>query len=123
VNYEAERRTDLPPVALTGINGKLDSLSAFLDSAYHYGTGGYAGYNMLTKSDKGVVRFDWNINDKHKLSVRGNFLTSNRDVQISNSNSIGGPRFGTTSISFANSNYEIHNDIYGVIAQLNSRLS
>ena len=126
-NYEAERRSDLPPVTIDAFavtnKGKLDSLQTFLDSAYGYKTGGYAGYNMKTQSDKAVVRFDFNLSDKHKLSIRGNYLQSKRDVQISNSNSIGGNRFGTTSISYGNSNYEINNDIYGVVAQLNSRFS
>lgn len=126
-NYEAERRSDLPPVTIDAFaatnKGKLDSLQTFLDSAYGYKTGGYAGYNMKTQSDKAVVRFDFNLSDKHKLSIRGNYLQSKRDVQISNSNSIGGNRFSTTSISYGNSNYEINNDIYGVVAQLNSRFS
>lgn len=127
-NYEAERRSDLPPVTIDAFaatnKGKLDSLQTFLDSAYGYKTGGYAGYTMKTQSDKAVVRFDFNLSDKHKLSIRGNYLQSKRDVQISNSNLVsGGARFSTTSISYGNSNYEINNDIYGVVAQLNSRFS
>ena len=51
-------------------------------------------------------------------------LTSKRDVGASNSNSTNGSR-GNSNVSmmFQNSAYEINNNIYGVIAQLNSRFS
>jgi len=130
-NFEAERRNDPGVTSAMVLNNlvtptqeaEINGLTSFLSSKFGYETGGYKNYNSLTSSDKAVVRFDWNISDVHKLSVRGNYLRSNRDVPISNSNSIGGARNSANALSFANSRYEINNDITGIVAQLNSRFS
>lgn len=138
-NYEAERRSD-PGTSYVADNGTntgganvtqvkksdLDELSDFLAKNFNYTTGPYEGYSLLTKSDKGLVKFDWNINDKHKLSIRGNILKSVRDVPASSSGSITssvGRRDNIYAMTYANTNYKIHNDIYSGIMQLNSRLS
>ncbi len=135
LNYEAERRTDPGTlnVASTGSNtgtnvtrvkaSDLDGLKSYLSSKFGYDAGDYQGYNFLTKSDKAVARFDFNLSDKHKLSIRGNYLESKRDVQISNSGAFNGSRNGLNSMAFSNTAYEINNNIYGVIGQLNSRFS
>lgn len=139
VNYEAERRNDIGSTwvadasnGATPISGnisrvkvaELDALSTFIKTKLNYDPGPYQGYPFVTKSDKAVARIDWNINDKHKLSIRGNMLLSKRDVGASSSNSTSGNR-GNSNVSmmFGNSAYEINNNIYGVIAQLNSRFS
>lgn len=139
LNYEGERRNDIGSLfnadASNGtqpISGNtsrvkasdLDGLASFLKSKFNYDPGPYQGYPFVTKSDKAVARIDWNINDKHKLSVRGNLLLSKRDVGVSSSNTTNGSR-GPSSLAlpFANSAYVINNNIYGIIAQLNSRFS
>ena len=136
-NYESERRSDpgtnniadngVAPIGVGNVTrvkeSDLQGLSSFLATKFNYQTGAYQNYNFLTQSDKAVLRFDFNLSDKHKLSIRGNYLQSKRDVQISNSTTMGGARNSTTAMAYANSAYEINNDIYGVIAQLNSRLS
>ena len=130
-NYEAERRTDPGVSSAMILNNTLSAtqstdltdLSTFLSTKLGYETGGFNNYSSLTTSDKAVARLDWNFSDKHKISIRGNYLRSARDVPISNSNAIGGSRNSNNSVSYANSRYEIHNDITGVIAQINSRFS
>ncbi len=138
LNYEGERRNDVG-TALTAdasngaspISGNttrvkvsdLETLSAFLKSKFGYETGAYQGYPFVTKSDKAVARLDWNINDKHKLSIRGNLLLSKRDVGVSSSNTTNGSRGSINSLAYANSAYVINNNIYGLIGQLNSRFS
>jgi len=135
-NYEGERRTDPGTLNVAKNAGNvaggsvtsvqesdLIALSSFLQSKFNYTTGAYQNYKFATNSDKAVARIDWNISDKHKMSVRGNLLRSHRDVQISNSNTVNGSRNSNISMSYANTAYEINNDIYGVIAQLNSRFS
>ncbi len=139
LNYEGERRNNvgtsfvadasngtIPPtgnVSRVKVSD-LEAVSAYLKSKFNYDPGSYQGYPFVTKSDKAVARFDWNINDKHKLSVRGNLLLSKRDVGASSSNSTSGNRgSGINSMIFSNSAYEINNNIYGLIAQLNSRFS
>ncbi len=133
-NYEAERRKD-PGTTFISNNGTttganvtrvlktdLDNLSTFLATKFNYNTGGYQDYSLLTKSDKALVKLDWNINDNHKLSIRGNVLKSKRDVPVSSSGSFGGRRDNLNSMTYQNSNYEINNDIYSGILQLNSRI-
>ena len=138
LNYEGERRNDVGSLftadasnGATPISGNttrvkvsdLETLSAFLKSKFNYDPGAYQGYSFVTKSDKAVARLDWNISDKHKLSIRGNLLLSKRDVPVSSSNTTNGNRGSINSMAYANSAYEINNNIYGIIAQLNSRFS
>lgn len=138
LNYEGERRTDVGTLftadasnGVTPISGNttrvkksdLEGLSSFLRSKFNYETGDFQGYPFATKSDKAVARIDWNINDKHKFSVRGNLLLSKRDVGVSSSNTTNGNRGSLNSMAYANSAYEINNNIYGIIGQLNSRFS
>ncbi len=134
-NYEGERRTDPGTnfVASTGSNSganvtrvktsDLDALSTFLKSSFGYETGAYDNYSLITASDKALLKFDWNINDKHKFSVRGNVLKSLRDVPMSGSGGFTGRNGNLFALNYENSNYEIHNDIYSLIGQLNSRFS
>ncbi|MCJ8211840.1 carboxypeptidase regulatory-like domain-containing protein [Mucilaginibacter sp. RS28] len=89
-----------------------------------YQTGPYQNYNFETKADRYLAKLDYNINDKNKLSVRYNNLTSSNDVLISNS---GTPGFGTrqpskNQMSFQNSNYIQYEKVNSVIAELNSTL-
>jgi hypothetical protein len=139
VNYEGERRNDIGTSFIADAsNGAvaprgnvsrvrqsdITALTNYLVSKFNYNPGPFQGYPFLTKSDKAVARIDWNINDKHKLSVRGNLLLSKRDVGASSSNSTSGNRgANNNSLIGANSAYEINNNIYGVIGQLNSRFS
>ncbi len=139
LNYEGERKNNVGTTFIADAsNGAttptgnisrvkvsdLDAVSSYLKSKFNYDPGAYQGYSFVTKSDKAVARLDWNINDKHKLSIRGNLLLSKRDVGASSSNSTSGNRGSSNnSMIFSNSAYEINNNIYGLIAQLNSRFS
>ena len=134
-NYEGERRTD-PGTTFIANSGSgasggnvtrvkasdLDALSNFLKTNFNYNTGAYQDYSLATQSDKALLKFDFNLSDKHKLSFRGNILKSKRDVPISNSGGFNGRRDNLFAMAYSNSNYEIHNDIYSGILQLNSRL-
>lgn len=133
-NYEGERRNDPGTnfVASTGSNtgssvtrvksSDLDALSSYLASNFDYVTGPYQDYALVTHSDKALLKFDYNISDKHKLSLRGNMLKSTRDVPSSSSGGFNGRRDNAFAMTYANTNYEISNDIYSGILQLNSRL-
>ncbi|MEI6263491.1 MAG: TonB-dependent receptor [Sphingobacteriia bacterium] len=139
LNYEGERRNDIGTTftadasnGATPISGNtsrvkqsdIDALTTFLTSKFNYNPGTFQGYPFVTKSDKAVARLDWNINDKHKLSIRGNLLLSKRDVQASGSNTTNGSRQPSlNNLIGSNSAYEINNNIYGIIGQLNSRFS
>jgi hypothetical protein len=102
----------------------LDQLSTFLRNNFDYETGPYEGYDNETVSTKFLVKLDYNINDKNKLSVRYNHLDSSTDVLMSNSNSLG---FGNRNLraealNFQNSNYSILENIRSIVAELNTRV-
>ena len=133
-NFEGERRTD-PGTTFIASNGTntggnvtrvkesdLDALSSYLSENFDYETGPYQNYGLITESNKALLKLDWNISDKHKLSVRGNILKSIRDVPSSSSGGFNGRRDNLFAMTYANTNYEINNDIYSGIMQLNSRL-
>lgn len=102
----------------------LDELSGFLRDNFDYETGPYQGYDNETVGTKFLVKLDYNINDKHKLSLRYNHLDSSTDVLMSGSTSLGfGNRNGRPeALNFQNSNYSILENIRSIVAELNSRL-
>ncbi|MEZ4825807.1 MAG: carboxypeptidase regulatory-like domain-containing protein [Bacteroidia bacterium] len=106
------------------LKSDLDELSSFLLSRFNYETGAYEGYNLETRADKFLAKFDLNINDKNKMSVRYNYLKSSQDVLLSNSSSLGlGNRQPNLDrFSYRNSNYSINENIQSVVAELNSSI-
>lgn len=138
VNAESERRSDpatsfrsnLGGEPITGnvtrvLKSDLDQLSTYLRSTFGYETGPYEGYNNETTSDKFLVKFDYNLSQKHKLSVRYNALISETDVLASNSNSLGfgNRRTNNSALNYQNTNYIQKESIHSGVAELNSRLS
>lgn len=102
----------------------LDNLSSFLKDKFDYETGPYQGYDNETLATKFLVKFDYNINDKNKLTLRYNHLDSSTDVLLSGSSSLGfGNRnFRPEALNFQNSNYSIMENIRSVVSELNSRI-
>ena len=66
-----------------------DSLRSFLINNFDYDPGAYDGYTVPTYSDKALVKLDYNLNSKNKLSFRYNYLKSYRDVLASGSGAAG----------------------------------
>ena len=137
VNYENEKRTD-PGTAFVSDNGSntgganvsrvkqtdLDALSTFVKANLGYDPGQYQDYNFITKSYKILAKIDWNVNTKNKISVRFNSLRALKDIGASSSGVFGGSRQSNlNTMNFSNNNYEINNDIYSLIGQLNTRIS
>jgi hypothetical protein len=92
---------------------------------FNYETGPFEGYSNTNKSDKFLVRMDWNINDKHKLTTRYVFHNSEAQIGISNSQSAG---FGNrtqniNAMSFQNSGYTIQDNTRSAVVELNSKFS
>jgi Carboxypeptidase regulatory-like domain len=102
----------------------LSEVSSILKSKYGYETGPYSGFNFLTESNKYLARFDYNINDQHKLSVRYSHHDSKSDQQISGSNALGnGNRTNQSdgaSMAYQNSGYFIKDNTRSIVAELNS---
>lgn len=134
VNGEWERRSDPNSAFVANSPGRsdnnvtrvdmddLDGLRDFLINQYDYNPGAYEGYSLATQSDKLLARLDWNINRNNKFSIRYNQLKSFRDVPTSQSGSFSGRRDNLFALNFQNSNYIINNDIYSIIAELNSTI-
>lgn len=137
INYENEKRSD-PGTAFVSDNGTntgqtnvsrvkktdMDAMASFLKTTLNYDPGTYEGYDFITKSYKILAKIDWNINRKNKFSVRFNSLRSFKDIGASSSGVLGGSRVSNlNTMNFSNNNYEINNDIYSIIGQLNTRIS
>lgn len=102
----------------------LNQLSSYLRNNFGYETGPYQGYDHATEATKFLVKFDYNINDKNKLSLRYNHLNSSTDVLASNSSSLGfgNRRSSVNALNFQNTNYIILENIRSIIAELNTRV-
>ena len=103
----------------------METLSGFMKDKFAYNTGAWEGYSNANKSEKFLVRLDWNINDKHKLTARYVQHDSEAEINISNSNSAGAGNRTTSALSmaFANSGYIIMDNTRSYVLELNSKLS
>jgi Carboxypeptidase regulatory-like domain len=140
VNFETQRRVDpaTPYVASGSSNAgiptrvtksDLETLSSFMRDKFGYETGAYENFNYKTKSDKFLVRMDYNISDVHKATLRYSQHNSITDFPISNSNSGNTAGNGNRtllsdglSMAFENSGYQIQDNTKSLVAELNSTL-
>jgi hypothetical protein len=104
---------------------QLTDLSKFMQDKFNYTTGPFEGYSNTNISEKFLIRADWNINDKHKLTARYVYHDSEAQIGISNSQSAG---FGNrtqniNAMSFQNSGYTIQDNTRSAVLELNSKLS
>ena len=92
---------------------------------FNYTTGPWEGYSNTNSSKKFLVRVDWNINDKNKLTARYVHHNSDAEINISNSQSAGAGNRTTqfNSMSFKNSGYIIMDNTRSAVLELNSKLS
>ncbi len=145
VNIEFEKRTDpfyTNPVRtdktqpITGATQGTDDfdpetglagLRDFLINTVGYDPGVYKNVDRETNSIRYVARLDYNINQNHKLTIRGNVTNAFQDQAPSTSAGFGpalpGGRGNTNNVlSFSSSYYRINNNNYSVTAELNSTL-
>jgi hypothetical protein len=134
VSFEADRRDQLAHgfVANDGSNtgANVTSISEtdiiavqqHLIDEWGYDPGRYQGYNHETYNNKILAKLDWNINDKHKFSVRYNMLDAWKDI-LPHPEAIIGRGPTSYRLPFENESYTINNGIQSVISELNSRFS
>ena len=103
----------------------MDSLSKFMQSKFNYTTGPWEGYSNVNSSNKFLIRADWNINDKNKLTARYVHHNSSAEINISNSQSAGAGNRTTqfNAMSFKNSGYIIHDNTLSAVLELNSKFT
>ncbi|MEM9076534.1 MAG: carboxypeptidase regulatory-like domain-containing protein [Bacteroidota bacterium] len=86
-----------------------------------YETGPFENYLLGSESTKGILKLDWNIDDNNRLALIYNFLDASRDL-TANPLAIGRRGPDATTLQFANSGYQINNEINSFLAELNSTL-
>ncbi len=103
----------------------MQALSQFMKDKFNYITGPWEGFSLNNESKKFLIRTDWNINDKHKLTARYVHHNSSAETPISNSRSAGNGnrRDLYTAMSFKNSGYIIQDNTRSAVLELNSRFS
>ncbi len=96
----------------------LDAVSQYLQNQYGYDPGAYGSNhanNYQNKNIKALLRLDWNINDKHKLTLRYNQMTGTNDqgpIITSGPNPRSAAnRISSESIAFENANYSLRNTV------------
>ena len=133
-NYEIDQRSDSGSNVVandgnstTGVNESrvlatdLMHVSTELNKL-GYKTGAYQGFTHNSNSNKGIVKFDWNINDDHKLAVIYNFLDASKD-KPAHPTAIRRRGPDNNTMQFENSGYEINNQISSFLVELNSKFT
>src|SRR5688572_2437610 len=126
VNGEVTRRTE--PLALRVSENKddvgddvvdfvnqsqLQQIYDTLRTKYGYDPGSFGDVSRDTESNKFFARLDWNINDKHQLTLRHNFVDAFQD-EITR---------GKTEFRFANNGYRFNSKTNSSVMQLKSRFN
>lgn len=132
VNYEQDNRSDLGQDWLpnTG-SGALTESRVLLSDLQHvqsqlrsigYEPGDFQGFLHNSDSKKGIVKLDWNINDKNRLALIYNFLDASKD-KTAHPTAIGFRGPNAQILQFQNSGYQINNKLNSFLAELNSNLA
>ena len=103
----------------------MQTLSNFMKDKFNYVTGPWEGYSNQNSSNKFLIRADWNINDKNKLTARYVHHNSSAEINVSNSQSAGAGNRTTqfNAMSFQNSGYIIMDNTRSAVLELNSKIS
>jgi hypothetical protein len=86
-------------------------ISDFLSTNYGFNAGSYGNFNIYSRSNKFFNRIDWNISDKHQLSIRNNTITS----EASNLER------DAANFRFSSIDYKQNNNQSSTVAELKSR--
>ena len=86
-----------------------------LKNTYGYDAGSYSTCNTETPSSKMLLRFDYNLSDNHKLTLRHNYTYGYDDKMNS--------RSANNTLSFDSYNYRIVDITNSTVLQLNSTFS
>jgi hypothetical protein len=100
----------------------LSAISSFLQSKFNYDTGAFDNVPRNTPATPWMLKGDYNINSANKVTFRYNQLESSTDVNQSGSSSLGTtrPTLSTNFLTFANSNYQIVENLKSGVGEWNS---
>jgi hypothetical protein len=107
------------------LESDLVTLSNFLKTKFNYDTGPWQGYDHETPAMRFIAKFDYNLDEQNKLSLRYVHLDSDTDVLVSNSSSLGfgNRRTRIDALNFQNSNYKIMENIRSIVGEWNYLIS
>ncbi|ADV44593.1 TonB-dependent receptor [Bacteroides helcogenes] len=121
-NYEKANQTYQSPYSMgataskvdaaeaTAILKKLQEMAAAQGVAYN---GNLDGSDVYTKSDKGGLKLDWNINDKHKASFRWSLVSAKQLNSAS----------GASALNASDYSYDFVSKTNSFVAELQSRFN
>ena len=133
-NLEIEQRSDLGSDIIAGRSGlsgervsrvlatDLDLVSQTLFHRFNYQTGPYEKYSHQTENAKGLIKLDWNMNQKHNLVATYNFLDASRELP-GHSTAAGRRGPDQITLQFFNSGYKITNILHAGILELKSNFN
>jgi hypothetical protein len=135
VNAEIERREDLGSnflaAAAGGSDGKnisrvlasdLQAVSNALKNRFQYETGAFENFQHKTNNEKGIVRFDWNVHEKHSIAASYNFLNAFKEKPAHPAAIFRrGPDL--TTLQFRNTGYRINNKLHNINLEIKSNFS
>lgn len=107
----------------------LDRVSDFLKTEYQYDPGAYEGYNFGVDNYKLLGRLDWNVTEKHRLTLRYTQSSTDDDDPVNTSSVIGnsfgnGRRGGKVGgLAYEHTNYVNNTIVKSGVAEINSSFS
>jgi len=105
------------------LDSDMAALSNFLKTNFSYDTGVWNNIPKNTPGKPWMLKGDYNLNGGNKITFRYNALTSSTDVYQSGSSSLGSPGRSTNTtqyLSFANTNYQIVENLKSGVGEWNS---
>ncbi len=96
------------------LGNNIIQLSNFLRNNFNYETGNFTNYSYESQSLNFLLKFDFNVSSKSKVSLKFTGLQSYKDYPNSYSNG------SSSGLSFYNSNYRAYSNNYGILLQANS---
>jgi hypothetical protein len=105
------------------LTSDMQGLSDYLQKNFSYTTGPFDNIPKLTPATPWMVKSDYNVNSANKVTFRYNQLGSSTDALQSGGTSLGNYSRATNStqfLSFANSNYQILENLKSGVGEWNS---
>lgn len=87
-----------------------------------YDPGRIEGFNFDAESTKGIIKFDWNVNDNNRLAFIYNFLRASKE-KPAHPTALGFRGPSASILQFENAGYEINNNLDSFLLELNSTLN